>query len=298
MKAIYSATACIVFLIFLSCRNESADTRDKSPVSVTALNQYEPSDQKEQEFIADSVGVQASYDKEKKEPVPQPAARPDWDKKIIKTANLTAEVEDFKSYYSSLREKVKQAGGYIAQEEQSESEYKIENLLVIKVPVDQFDNAIVQLAAGTKKINEKKIASQDVTTEIIDIKSRMEAKRQVRLRYMDLLGQAKNMEDILKVQSEINGIQEEIESAAGRVQYLGHSAVFSTINLTYYQVLNSSAKDNTRPSFGTRMGHAFKIGWSWVGELCVGLVSIWPLFIFGFAGLLLYKKLRVQKPKA
>jgi hypothetical protein len=33
---------------------------------------------------------------------------------------------------------------------------------------------------------------------------------------------AKNMEEILSVQSEINGIQEEIESAAGRIEYLGH----------------------------------------------------------------------------
>ena len=125
----------------------------------------------------------------------------------------------------------------------------------------------------------------------------MEAKKQVRLRYMDLLKQAKNMEEILNVQSEINGIQEEIESAAGRIEYLGHSSVFSTINLTYYQILNSSAKDNDKPSFGTELSNAFKNGWSWIGDLFVGLVSIWPLLLLIFTGVIIYKRTKLQKPK-
>ena len=165
------------------------------------------------------------------------------------------------------------------------------------MPVDQFDNAVVQLTANTEKINEKKITSQDVTTEVIDTKSRMEAKKQVRLRYMDLLKQAKNMEEILSVQSEINGIQEEIESATGRIEYLGHSSTFSTIHLTYYQILNSSAKDTNNPSFGTKLSSAFKTGWSWIGDLFVGLVSIWPLFLLIFTGVIIYKRTKLQKPK-
>lgn len=226
-----------------------------------------------------------------------PAIKPDWDKKIIKTASLNVEVKDYNTFYSSLREKIKGLGGYIAQEEQSQSDYKIENSLTIKVPVDQFDNAVLQLTSNTEKINQKKITSQDVTTEVIDTKSRMEAKKQVRIRYIDLLKQAKNMEEILSVQSEINGIQEEIESAAGRIEYLGHSSTFSTINLTYYQVLNSSAKVTDNPSFGTKVSSAFITGWSWVGDLFVGLVSIWPLFLLAFVAFIVYKRTRLQKPK-
>jgi len=197
-----------------------------------------------------------------------------------------------------MREKVRSVGGYIAQEEQNQSDYKIENMLSIKVPVDQFDNALGQLTTSNiKKINEKKITSQDVTTEFIDTKSRMESKKQVRQRYLDLLKQAKNMEEILNVQSEINSIQEDIESAAGRIEYLGHSSAYSTIDLTYYQVLNSSAKDNDKPSFATKMSNAFKNGWSWVGDLFIGLLSIWPLLLVVFAAFILYKRTKINKPK-
>jgi hypothetical protein len=226
----------------------------------------------------------------KKQPSQQPAAKSDWDKKIIKTAFLNAEVTHYDSFYMALREKVRSVGGYIADEAQSQSEYKIENTIVVKVPVDQFDDAVGLLMAGTKKINDKRISSQDVTTEIVDTKSRMDAKKQVRLRYMDLLQQARNMQEILSVQSEINGVQEEIESAAGRIQYLGHSSAFSTINLTYYEILNAVAKDKDKSTFSTRISDAFSVGWNWVGDLFLGLLTIWPLILLVFTIVVIYKK--------
>ena len=254
----------------------------------------------ERAFDVDSTGKQQVPGNKQKQPSRQqstPPVKQDWDKKILKTASLNLEVKDYNVFSTSLREKIKGLGGYIAQEEQSQSDYKIENSITVKVPVDQFDNAVVQLTANTEKINEKKITSQDVTTEFIDTKSRMESKKQVRLRYMDLLKQAKNMEEILNVQSEINEIQEEIESAAGRIEYLGHSSTFSTIHLTYYQILNSSAKDTNNPSFGVKLSNAFKTGWSWIGDLFVGLVSIWPLFLLIFTAVIIYKRTKIQKPK-
>jgi len=247
---------------------------------------------------ADTTAQQQVPDKKQQSQPISPKPNPDWDKKIIKTASLNVEVDDYNKFYSLMREKVRSVGGYIAQEEQNQSDYKIENTLSIKVPVDQFDNALGQLTVSNiKKINEKKITSQDVTTEFIDTRSRMESKKQVRQRYLDLLKQAKNMEEILNVQSEINSIQEDIESAAGRIEYLGHSSAYSTIDLTYYQVLNSSAKDNDKPSFATKMTNAFKNGWSWIGDPFIGLLSIWPLLLVVFAAIILYKRTKINKPK-
>ena len=126
---------------------------------------------------------------------------------------------------------------------------------------------------------------------------RLESKKQVRLRYLDLLKQAKNMEEILNVQSEVNGIQEEIEAASGRIEYLSHSSSFSTINLTYYQVLNATAVDNDKPSFSTRVSNAFRFGWNWVGELSVAIISIWPLLFAVFAIIIFYRRSNRTKPK-
>lgn len=208
-----------------------------------------------------------------------PAPRVDWDKKIIKTANLQVEVADYKKYNVLVRAAIKAAGGYVANEEQNESEYKIENTVTLKVPVDQFDEAVAALTPGQEKIRMKKITAEDVTGEVVDTRSRLEAKKQVRLRYLDLLRQAKNMEEILQVQNDINDLQENIEAAVGRVQYLMHSAAFSTIQLSFYQVLNPTAVNNdVPPGFGKRVLDGLGAGLAWIGELLILLVTLWPLW--------------------
>jgi hypothetical protein len=284
-------TAMVAILFFVAC---GKDAKEKS-VKEFELQKLELADVRNN--IADTT-VQPLTPKQKNdgnEPL-KTVSNPDWDKKIIKTADLNLEVKDYEAYYSFLKENTRNIGGYIAKEEQKESDYKIENTLEIKVPVDQFDNAVTLFSGKAEKIYERRISSQDVTTEYVDTKSRMEAKRQVRQRYMDLLKQAKNMEEVLNVQSEINSIQEEIESAAGRIEYLGHSSSYSTINLTFYKVVNASAKDNDTPTIGTKLSDAFKSGWSWITDLFVGLVSIWPLFILIAVLVILYKRLRTTKP--
>ncbi len=304
MKIIITAMAALLLLIScgnkekkMSALNREVTLNDKKADVSGIAKEYRPEESGTAQFYAsDSTTPQMGEPEKKKQPTQAPVPNPDWEKKIIKNASLNLEVKDYNIFYKSFREKVRSLGGYVAQEEQTQSDYKIENSLTIKVPVDQFDNALTLLTSNVEKINERKISSQDVTAEFVDTKSRMEAKKQVRQRYMDLLKQAKNMEEILNVQSEINGIQEEIESAAGRIEYLGHSSSYSTINVTYYQVLNSSAKDNNKPSFGAKIFDAFKTGLGWIADLFIGLVSIWPLFLLTFALILVYKKIKAAKP--
>ena len=105
------------------------------------------------------------------------------------------------------------------------------------------------------------------------------------------------MEEILRVQSEINGVQEEIESAAGRIEYLGHASTFSTINMTFFQVLNVSAKDKDTPSFGTELADSFSVGWKWIRDLFIGIVAIWPLFFLVAFVVIMYKRTKLRKGK-
>ena len=222
-----------------------------------------------------------------------------WDKKIIKTATLNLEVKNYGRYYSLLYPSVKRSGGYVAQEDQSETEYKTENIVTIKVPVAQFDEAVKLLLSDTVlvKLVDKKIGSEDVTRQVVDTKSRLESKRQVRIRYLELLKQAKNMEEVLQVQNEINDLQEQIELATGRLTYLNQSAAYSTIHLTFFQVMNPSASTVTEPSFIIKLANAFQQGLDFIKQFILGLITIWPLLIV-FAGIwFVFRKWKISKVK-
>ena len=222
-------------------------------------------------------------------------ANPDWDKKIIKTATLRLEVKEFKKYNDNVHKTVKQFGGYIAQEEQNLTDEKSETVISIKVPVEQFETMMNQLPGEDVKVLERKITTEDVTGEVLDTRSRLEAKKQMRIKYLEFLKQSKNMEEVLQVQNEINSIQEEIESAAGRVEYLSHQSAYSTINLTFYQPINGYKPSDGSPSFFTRITSAFKAGAGWIADLFVGLVSIWPLLLAVFVIYVGWKKMRPSK---
>jgi hypothetical protein len=190
----------------------------------------------------------------------QTAAHVDWDKKIIKTARLKFEVKDFESYNVALHNTVKQFGSYIAQEEQSLTDEKPESVILIKVPVAQFESIMNQLQGNNNKVLERKITTEDVTGQAVDTRLRLEAKKGMRLKYLDFLKQSKNMQEVLQVQNEINNIQEEIESAAGRIEFLSHQSAYGTINLTFYQPINGYRPVEGPPSFFTRVSTSFKVG--------------------------------------
>lgn len=277
---------CLAFLsILLSC-NRASKAKDETDNTVTLSDvtmsqQQKNEEKKEPQIPVGTLQQQVTVDSAAPPPVAsnKPAANPDWDKKIIKTATLKLEVKDFKGYNDNVHKTVKQFGGYISQEEQNLTDEKSETVISIKVPVDQFETMMNQLPGADIKVLERKINTEDVTGEVVDTKSRLEAKKQMRLKYLEFLKQSKNMEEVLQVQNEINSIQEEIESAAGRIGFLSHQSSYSTINLTFFQPLAGYTPADDTPSFFTRMSQAFKTGASWIADLFVWLISVWPMLI-------------------
>ncbi|HEY1214043.1 MAG TPA: DUF4349 domain-containing protein [Bryobacteraceae bacterium] len=296
-RIVYAAPAVLLLSLCLGCN---------SGKSKLLVDLERPNAPEKKAMAADSAGVSATYlgnglvgDEEFKQTqhvtggqkpavqkVAAPVPNPDWDKKIIKTAELDLEVKSFGTFTRRLHQSVKAMGGYIAQEEESRSEAEISNNVTIKVPVAAFDDLVSQIPADSDRLVDKKITSQDVTMEMVDTKSRLESKKEVRERYLELLRQAHSMKDILAVQNEINDIQQDMEAAAGRIAYLGHSAAYSTINLKFYQVLVREAPDDRSPSFVHRLKDAIADGWDGFSNFLIGLLHVWP-FLIG-AGFVFY----------
>jgi hypothetical protein len=263
MKFLRNSVAAMLLCLAFACN--SASTNEES------VQQLAQTDQKQEV---------------EKQQAPQPPngnkqTFENWDKKIIKNAQLNLEVEDYNSYNQLVHTNVKNWGGYIAHEEEQSTEYQKVNTLSLKVPVDQFDNVVQSLSSGKEKVIVKKISSEDVTGEVVDTRSRMETKRQTRQRYLDLLKQAKNMEEILLVQNRIDDIQLQIESATGRLDYLTHASALSTIQLTFFQVIKPGAPETKDPSFGYKVLDSLKNGLVWVGELFLLILNLWPLALLG-----------------
>ncbi len=288
----------MIALMAIACQN-SQKAKDTVKDQISIANTKIPINDKRSENL-DSYGKLTVVDSAIANPdlnVFQAGNPPriEWDKKIIKTATIALRLKDYNTYNQQIHQLVKQFGAYIAQEEQLQNNGTIENNITIKVPVHVFETLIQSLTGKEVELLEKKIVSEDVTGEVIDTKGRVEAKKQIRLRYIDLLKQAKNIKEILEVQNEINSITEELEAATGRVEYLTHEAAYSTIQLRYFAYFNTINIDEVQPNFGTKLLTAFKSGFSIISSLLIEFIKLWPFIIIGLAILFFVKRYRRNK---
>jgi hypothetical protein len=280
--------AILIALHFYACDKTEKRAISMQDVTLESVKQEDNNIIQQEEEMPpsplDTTTFKTTVQKQK-----EPSPRIDWDKKIIRTAQLSIEVKDYQMFSASLNSLVKKFGGYIATEQEVKQDERIENKARIKVPVAEFQELMNAINNSGEKITDRQISSEDVTTEVIDTKSRIEAKKQIRQRYLDFLKQAKSMQDILSIQSEINEVQEEIEMAAGRVDYLNHSSAYSTIELFYYQILKVKSV-NDKPTFTNKISEAFKAGWQVLKKLIILIVTIWPVWIIALGIFFLYKR--------
>jgi hypothetical protein len=101
--------------------------------------------------------------------------------------------------------------------------------------------------------------------------------------------QAKTIEDILKVETEIGIVRNEIEQIQGRLKYLSNQTSYSTIVLTYYQ----PSLPIELPGAGSKFVESFLDGWDGFISFLIGLTRTWPfLLVIGFIAWLIIRRKR------
>ncbi|HSC53044.1 MAG TPA: DUF4349 domain-containing protein [Phnomibacter sp.] len=199
-------------------------------------------------------------------------------RQLIRTAHIQMECNDFAAFGARVHQMVKANDGWIDAEQETQSDYNRQNVLQVKVPVARFDALMAGLVGLDGKLMEKKVESEDVTNAIVDTRGRIEAKKIIRARYLELLKQANKMEDILQVQAEINSITEDMESAAYNVQHMQAQAAYSTIYFTYAQPLENAGSTQA-PGFFGRLWDAIKTGGAGIQNLVIIGAAVWPLWL-------------------
>jgi hypothetical protein len=217
--------------------------------------------------------------------MPSPGMEIKIPEKIIKTANISVEVETYTESIIEIRKKIKQWKGYISTENEINYSDYTNNTISIRVPGEKFEGLVEELTKGVKKVDSKTVTSEDVTAEFVDVTARLKTKKEVELRYLELLKQAKSINDILQVEEQLRVIREEIEAKEGRLKLLNDQASYSTINLTVYE----KYADQYEPGFFSKTGDALSAGWNGIKIFFIGLIYVWPFWILLAAGLFILR---------
>ncbi len=286
MHSIKLILVSIIILATISCGSSSFKQSDGSPASSNTAYA------KEEQNADVSKSAGAGNLSEKKSDILNVVETA----KIIKTGNLNVEVENYETSIVKIREIIKQSQGYISNEEENHSSYQIYNTLTIRVPKEKFDDILSKIEKTALTVNSKNINMQDVSEEYVDLTTRLKTKKEVELRYLDILKQARSINEILSVENELRVIREEIEAKEGRVKFLDSQVGYSTLTLYVYQQYDNPYK----PGFFNKIGKALSAGWEGIKIFIVGLFYIWPFWVilgtfFIWLSWFLKKKKRAKK---
>ncbi len=200
--------------------------------------------------------------------------------KIIKTGNLTFEVSDLSQSKVEVDTLINRYGSYYENEQYNAYGNRISYFLTIRIPSEDFDQVLMELEEGVGRLTSKNINTRDVSEEYVDLTIRLKNNLAYLEQYRDILRKANSVQEILEVKEKIRGIEEEIESRKGRLEYLDNQVEYSTLTIEMSELIRHDV--SSRPAFGIRVANAFRGGVDLFLRAIVLLVNLWPfLVLFG-----------------
>lgn len=193
------------------------------------------------DYIGREEGVaQDAYDKSiapyPPYPVTTPGATPeDRDRvgqKIIRNGSLTLRVDDAAKRLEEARMIAEQNGGFVASANLADNAGIKTAYATLRIPTDKFRataDAIKRLASTV--FNESE-SGQDVTDQYVDLEARLKAAKAEEAQYMEILKNARSIEDTLNVVARLGEVRSRIEQMEGQMRGLEDRTSYATLTVT------------------------------------------------------------------
>lgn len=152
--------------------------------------------------------------------------------KLIKTGDLTCEVDDVEKGFEKVYAVAAAEKALVVETSRSVAEegYALGSV-TLKVHPSKFDETIRALREVGRPRSENS-TTEDVTEKYVDLQARLANAEAARARYLDILAKrTANVSDILEVEREIERVTENIERFKGELRYLDSRIGLSTITI-------------------------------------------------------------------
>ena len=188
---------------------------------------------------------------------PLPLISADISSMVIRTADVSIEVDSLEPAVARVRELAARFGGYVASTQISTGKAQLRNArLEVKIPAQRFDESLSGLAP-IGRLENVTVEAEDVGEQFVDVSARMENARRLERRLIDLLAaRTGKLKDVLDVEQTLARVREEIERYEGRIRYLRAHTATSTLSVYVHEPVPIVASVGRSP-----ISEAFRQAW-------------------------------------
>ncbi len=152
---------------------------------------------------------------------------------LIKTGAVSLSSDDVAKARYDVQVLVDEHNGQIADDntETDRSGTQLRSRMVLRVPVDDFDE-VMEALARIATLRSTSTSSEDVTTQLIDVEARIKVQQASVERVRQLLARAGSIRDIMAIESELANRQAQLDSLLQQQAYLKDQTSMSTIKVS------------------------------------------------------------------
>lgn len=214
-----------------------------------------------------------------------PLSSPDVTSMVIRSADVSIEVDSLDQAVARVRKLAGQVGGYVAGTNITTGQSQLRNArLEVKVPANRFDETLSGLTP-IGKLESISIEAEDVGEQFVDVTARMENARRLERRLIELLAtRTGKLKDVLDVEQALARVREEIERHEGRIRYLRAHTAVSTLSVEVHEPVPIVVTAGR-----SVMGEAFRQAWrNFVALASVIVQSLGVLIPLGVVALVVW----------
>ena len=157
---------------------------------------------------------------------------------IIRNGYVSLEVESVGRAFEAAQALAAMHGGYVADSsfsgdlgDDDEEERFVYANLTLRIPADRYDRVIDDLRELALSVLSISTNTQDVTGEVTDLESDLRNLRAVEAQYLELLGHATEVGDVVLVHDRLTQTRGQIERIQGSLALLQSLADLSTLHV-------------------------------------------------------------------
>lgn len=151
-------------------------------------------------------------------------------RQIIKTGEITMEVETVSSAVGEIRAMALQLGGYVGGSQAGTADDAA--TLTLRIPAARFDDAMQRLHDMDGEVTAEATREEDVTGAVVDLEARIRNLEASEAQYRALLDRATDIEDILTIQARLDEVRGQIEQLQAQLDQLNELASLATLTVT------------------------------------------------------------------
>jgi PKD repeat protein len=184
---------------------------------------------------------------------------------IVRTGNLSIIVDDVSRILERIAQLADSVRGYVVSSQTYRDGDRLRGTISIRVPVEQFDAAMRDIANLAIEVSNRTTSAKDVTEEYVDLKAKLQTLEATEVQLLRLMEKATKMEDILAIQRELTNVRSSIEQTKARTLYLERTSSTSVISVQLEQSKldakftagSSTVKEGEEVSFKPTTGGGF-----------------------------------------